>query len=147
MLFVCTGNTCRSPIAAALFPRLVREGCWVESAGLRASRGAPASTGAQTALREIGLDLSRHRSKPLDDLPVEQFDLVLAMTAEQRTLILERAPGLRGRVFCLAEMAGEIEDIADPYGASETAYRQTVQRIGELMTKGKAKILELMTKF
>lgn len=88
LLFVCSGNTCRSPLAERVARRAARErgldGLEVRSAGTFAGRGAPASSGAVLAARRRGLDLSGHRSTPLGPDQVEWADLVLVMTHAHR---------------------------------------------------------------
>lgn len=88
ILFVCSGNTCRSPLAERLARREAGDRgldeVEVRSAGTFAGRGAPASSGAVLAARRQGLDLSGHRSTPLGPDLVEWADLVLAMTNAHR---------------------------------------------------------------
>ena len=144
VLFVCTGNTCRSPAAAALFcQHLADQGqWWVESAGIRAARGAAASAPLLRLLAERGLDLSRHCAKPLEDLPIGQFDLILVMEAEHMLAVQQRFPTLAGRVFLLAEMSGGQEAVADPYGEGLEAYEAMLAVLDRLLEAGMAEIIE-----
>src|SRR5512134_2396353 len=84
VLFVCSGNTCRSPLAAAAFRRLLdesgRNDIEVASAGTGAYEGSPASEGAYLVAIEAGLDLSSHRARLLDRDRVAEADLILAMS-------------------------------------------------------------------
>ncbi len=92
VLFVCSGNTCRSPLAAAIFARVAEEeGLEVEvdSAGLEAVPGLPASEEAVAVAEEMGLDLSGHRSKGIWQVDPASFDLVVAMTMRQKMRLLE----------------------------------------------------------
>jgi protein-tyrosine-phosphatase len=143
VLFVCSGNTCRSAMAAAMFASQTGEGWMVESAGLNAARGAPASRGAVTVLAQAGIDLSRHRAKPIEDVALDLFPLVLVMTGEQRRELLERYPRLDRRVFLLAEMAGEDRDISDPFEGDTIYYAQTAAQIGAYLRQGQTKITKL----
>jgi len=138
IVFVCAGNTCRSPAAAALFAALVeeREAWWVESAGIRAARGAPASRELVSLLAERGIDLSRHRSKLLEDLPLDAFGLALVMEEEHKRSLLARCPGLAGRVFLLGEMSGGKEEVPDPFGGGLEDYQNMLGRLECLILAG-----------
>jgi protein-tyrosine-phosphatase len=118
VLFVCGGNTCRSPLAAAIAARAVAErGSAIEvaSAGVRARPGAPASTEAQAVAAEHGLDLSAHHSRRLDAELVAWADLLVAMTSEQAAAAAEL--GMTELVM--------IGPVADPFGHGVEAYRAT----------------------
>jgi protein-tyrosine-phosphatase len=144
VLFVCTGNTCRSPAAAVLFGRRLvdPDEWWVESAGIRAARGALVSAEVLRLLAQRGLDLSHQRSKPLEDLPVEQFDLILVMEREQQRAVQARYPALAARVCLLAEMSGGDADLEDPYGGSAAAYERMLADLDNLLNQGLGAILE-----
>ena len=134
ILFVCTGNTCRSPIAEAIARRSLEHRKWnhveVESAGTCASWGAPASDGSLRVAEEIGLDLSGHRSQPATDELVARGDIVLVMTAGQKTMI--EAAGGEGKTSLLGDF---IEDqdagmpIPDPIGAPASVYAAVREQI------------------
>lgn len=127
--FVCTGNTCRSPMAEAIARRALARsrmrGVEVRSAGVAAWLGAPASDGARRAAKASGLDLDAHRSAPLTREMVASSSLLLCMGRGH----VDRAEALGGGGRCrlLKEMAGggEGEDVADPFGRSDRAYRET----------------------
>ena len=123
ILFVCTGNTCRSPRAAALMQRrMEREGVpgTAESAGLAAD-GGPASSGAQAALAEWGLDLSGHRSRQVTAALCARADLVAAMSPHHAQAL--RAMGVSSnKLVVLAEGTG---GIPDPFGGDLAVYRRT----------------------
>jgi protein-tyrosine-phosphatase len=108
ILFVCSGNTCRSPMAEAILRRLAeeegRDDILVESAGLAAWPGAPASEHAVKVLAEEGIDLRGHRAKQVTREMVEAAELVLTMTWDQKESVLKLAPGAEGKVFTLKEM-------------------------------------------
>jgi protein-tyrosine-phosphatase len=129
VLFVCTGNICRSPLAAALLVRGLKEQgveVTVTSAGTGAWDGAPASEGAYLVGLERGLDLSGHRARLLSRDVVEQADLILTMARHHRARVDEL--GGEGRVFVLGEYAGREGDdveVSDPFGGDLGVYRDT----------------------
>lgn len=134
LLFVCSGNTCRSPTAERLAEREARrrglDGVDARSAGTFAGRGAPASSGAVIAARRNGLDLSGHRSTPLCPELVEWADLVVAMTTAHRRTAEEL--GGRGKTRLATEFLPEEhpehgQDVDDPVGGDPDRYREVFE--------------------
>ena len=133
LLFVCTGNTCRSPLAEAIARRIASErGIDVEvgSAGTSAWDGSPASDGSLLVGMERGLDLNGHRSRQLTREIVERRDLVIAMGPHH----LERieALGGEGRAFLLSTYASHGEStrpVSDPMGGDLAIYRATADEL------------------
>ena len=147
--FVCTGNVCRSPMAAGLFfDRLVRENAQgavrVRSAGTWALEDQPASAYALQVMAERGLDISAHRGHNLTQMMVDEMDLILVMTLRHREVVLQDFQGAGGKVHLLSGMAGRTYDIQDPYGGSIVEYRQTANELAELIEKGYPRIMELL---
>lgn len=131
LLFVCTGNTCRSPMAEGIFRKklaerlncaedeLVDHGFVVLSAGLAAPVGAPASPEGIEILAGRGIDIRAHESQPLTDRLLEQVDDVFTMTRSHRESILAARPDLADRVRVLA---ADGSDISDPIGGTMQDY-------------------------
>jgi protein-tyrosine-phosphatase len=148
ILFVCTGNLCRSPMAMGfLRERLRRDGrqndLQVRSAGTWTMDGHPASDHALQVMAERGLDISDHRSHLLTERDVEEADLILAMTQGHREAIEAEFPQARRKSYLLSEVVGRSYDILDPYLAPLAAYRRTADELEALIEEGYEKIVEL----
>ena len=133
LIFVCTGNTCRSPMAEGLLISLLGSNCgWeISSAGVHASDGLPASSGAVAALRDQGLDISGHRSRRLTPSLIQGADLLVTMTNSHRDAVLALAPESEGKVFLLKSfgIAQCAADIYDPVGEALDVYRRVRDEI------------------
>jgi protein-tyrosine phosphatase len=149
IIFVCTANICRSPVAEALFADWLRHrpdaDAWrVSSAGTWADDGAPASIYSTEVLAELGLDITRHRSRRIDRAMIAGADLVLCMTRSQREALQAEFPDLAGRIQLLSAMAGPAYDIADPYGGPRQGYVEMVAEVKQLLAAGRARILAVI---
>jgi protein-tyrosine-phosphatase len=138
VLFVCTGNTCRSPMAEALFNHhMGNDGEWTAtSAGTFAGINAAASAQAIEAMQELGIDISRHRSKPLTAELINTADLIVAMTHGHCFQICQDFPEVGNKV-CLIKSFGTSKvpaDISDPFGGSLNIYRKTREEINRALS-------------
>ncbi len=135
---VCTGNTCRSPMAETLLREKVRQKFGSEdairvlSAGVAAGAGNGASPQAIEVMGARELDLTGHSSQQLSDTVINVADLILTMTRGHRSAILAAWPNLHDRVFTLRRDGG---DISDPVGMSVEVYQQCADQIDQELSK------------
>ncbi|MEE9405027.1 MAG: low molecular weight protein arginine phosphatase [Algisphaera sp.] len=127
ILLVCTGNTCRSPMAEVIACDLFKDqpGVVVGSAGVSAGLGGMATVEAVTAMAELGLDLKAHRSRPLTNAMVDEADHVLTMTQSHRAMVVGAIPSAESKTAVLDEDM----DVQDPIGGTLEDYRATAEQI------------------
>ncbi len=147
ILFVCTANICRSPMAAALMRQRIAElglngQVEVQSAGIWAREGEPASQGAALALEQRGISLAEHRSTAMSAALLERASIVLVMEETHRRFLFHLDPKHLNKVFLLTEMMGRSEEIADPYGGSPEEYAATADKLDRLITAALPRILK-----
>ncbi|ABO51666.1 protein tyrosine phosphatase [Desulforamulus reducens MI-1] len=144
ILFVCTGNTCRSSMAEALAKALAEEknlgGYTFLSAGTMAWTGEKASQQAVEVLGEQGIELSQHRAMLLTPELVTEADLILTMTENHRQQIIRQAPESQGKVFTLGDYVGENGDVSDPFGSPVETYRRCAGELKNLISKALDKL-------
>lgn len=144
ILFVCSGNSCRSPLAEGLLrlklPSRLQDEVEVKSAGTLGIEGSPAARYSVELVQEMGGDISNHRSQSLTEELMRETDLVLAMASEHVDYLHEEFPQYRENVFLLKRFgraAGEAntddsdDDIFDPVGLSKETYRLCAEIIDE----------------
>lgn len=143
VLFVCTGNSCRSPMAEHLFRRRLAErlalseaglaeaGYAVSSAGVAAYAGMPASKGAREEMRQRGIDLERHQAQPLTPELLRRAERVFVMSPEHLTAVVRYAGGAGLRV----ELLDAGSPISDPMGGGPEEYRRAAQQIEQAVDR------------
>jgi protein-tyrosine-phosphatase len=146
VIFVCTANRCRSPMAMGLFrDKLIDQPDeWqVGSAGTWAVEGEPAMSYVQKMLLSKGIDISEHLSAQVTGELLSEYNLVLAMEKGHKEGLRVEFPGMAGKIFLLSEMVGQVFDIPDPVGGPPAEYEMTLREIDQLLTKGFDKISQL----
>lgn len=139
VLVVCSGNTCRSPLGAALLadrlsrdPRL-RE-IRVTSAGTSAWDGSPASEGSYLVALERGLDLSTHRARLLTPELVQRADLILTMSEAHAHRIADMGGAMKVHTWTgYADVPGVVPEIPDPFGGDVRHYRETAELLASVL--------------
>jgi len=149
ILFVCTANRFRSPLAALYFAReVVRRGddnqITVSSAGTWAMSGMPAMPKAVQLGEDFDLDLSFHRSRVITAEMLSRADLILVMEGGHKEAIVHEFPGTQGRVFLLTEAAGKSAvDVPDPYGEEQAPPGDVAREIIDLIDEAYEQIIAL----
>jgi len=133
LLFVCTGNTCRSAMAEAAAKKLIADNpeqygdITVQSAGVMCAGPSPASGNAILAAEQNGCDLSAHTAKQVSEKMLEEADYIFAMTRGHKQMLERTAPQYSDKLFLLnayAEGNPDASDVPDPYGGSLAEYLQ-----------------------
>ena len=147
VLFVCTANICRSPMAAALFRAKLREVAggenWlIDFAGTWANDGQRVSENSVKAMETRGLDIRKHRSKTVSRTLLDQYDLILVMEPGHKEALRVEFPLAAGRIFLLSELSGPPVAIDDPYGMSLDRYEKTAVELEGYIDEAFPRILE-----
>jgi len=141
ILFVCTGNTCRSSMAEGIFKYLLKnnniDNINVASAGISALNDDKANEKAVNVLKKQGIDITGHKARQITDEIIETSNLILTMTYNHKMTIQKYAPKAFEKVFTLKEFANIVNDdifknkldIDDPYGMDYDVYEQSMEEI------------------
>ena len=146
VLFVCTANICRSPMAEGLLKIISRERdeSWeIQSAGVWAYSDQPAAYNTIRILEKYGIDLSEHHSKSVTEVLIERFNLILVMEKNHKDTLKTAFPEHISKIFMLSEMKGKMQDIHDPIGGTMEDFRSMAEQINEILVNQIEKILEL----
>jgi len=148
ILFVCTANIARSPMAEALFNKKIddmglHEKYQAISAGNWARYGIPAPPDGQQVMKDRGLDTSTHLSQPVTLEMMESVDVVLTMEAGHKEALRVEFPWSENKVFMISEMVDSETGIDDPFTLGLERFEETAQELDDILEHGMAKILEL----
>ncbi len=134
IVFVCTGNTCRSPMAEGILKsKLEGKNIKVSSAGIFAIDGSPVSYNAIEALKDRGIDILDYKSSNINSMDLTSFDLILTMTKSHKEWLLQKYKNLKNAnvIYTLKEFNHDREelDIMDPFGGNLEDYRKCADEI------------------
>ncbi len=149
VLFVCTANQCRSPMAEALLKALAaRRGetdRWqVQSAGTWTEPGRPPTQLAQAVMQRRNIDLSGYRSRPIDAELLAAASVVLVMTRHQQEALQVEFPNARDKVFLLSQLIDRSFEVEDPYGGSLDDYELCATELQNILTDGYDRLAEMV---
>ncbi len=141
VLFVCTGNTCRSPMAEGIFNKLCADkgiNAKAVSAGIFAD-GSEASYNSASVMKELSINIMGRKSRQISQDDINDADIILTMTSSHKD-ILKNFFGVNENIFTLSEFAEEAEEVSDPFGGDEETYRKCRDEIYRLVLKAVDKL-------
>lgn len=150
VMFICTGNICRSAMAEGMFRKMSEnmDNIEIYSCGVYAETGDYATYNAVEAAKEYDADISSHRATNIRESEIEKMDLILCATNSHKQSVIYLYPKLKGKVFTMKEFAGidkegQDMDIKDPWGYDEYVYSRCAEEINECLEKTLEKIKNL----
>lgn len=146
IMFVCTGNVCRSPMATGLLRQRLAENeltgrYQVMSSGTWALDDRPASENAIAVMAERGIDITDHIAHTITAEDMAEADLILVMSREHARMIRQTWPQYDWKVHLLSEMVGKRKDVRDPYGGPIEEYRICADTLAHYISRGFSRIL------
>lgn len=140
IMFICTGNICRSAMAEGMLKKMTSsmDNIQVYSCGIYAETGDGATYNAIQAAKEYGADILFHRATNIRESKIEEMNLILCATVSHKQSVLYLYPNLEGKVYTMKEYAkldkaGQNMDIKDPWGYNEEIYRKCAEEINECL--------------
>lgn len=151
IVFICTANICRSPVAEGLLRQRLQESGldnWtVSSAGTWAQIRRGAASTSISLMAERGIDISEHQAREVTAALLEAADLILCMESGHAEALRVEFPEAAERIFLLSEMSGGIQGISDPYGGPVTGYVKMIDEVGYLIDAGLPRIIGTAGRF
>ncbi len=142
LIFVCTGNTCRSPMAEAIYKNFEKvSDMKVISRGLVVLFSEPINPKALLVLEKHEIEINNHSSKGLKEGDIDKNTIILTMTAGHKKKVNELYPEVKD-VYTIKEFAGEMGDVVDPYGGTLMDYEECYIELGRLVKKTLYKLNE-----
>ena len=145
VLFVCTGNTCRSPMAEHIFNHLAKEKRLpfiATSAGIAALEGAPAAPNTSKALEKLGITLVHHQARNITEEMIENAHWIITMTEAQRQNLLKRFPRHADKVVLLGALCDDPREVDDPFGGSLPTYERCARQLQDMIAEALPKLTE-----
>ena len=145
VLFVCTGNLHRSPMAEYFFKdKIGQNPAWqIASAGTYTRNGLPTTPKVITVMNQYGINARNHRSQEINRILLENYNLILCLASNHKEALQAEFPDLAERIFLLSEMGGKTVDVEDPIGGPMLEFQAAAREINEYLTTGFERIVEL----